>query len=96
MIVILWGQTVQYVKSMEDSARVSLVLRDATAVDVYQAFTISQRVAAHVSILRKMIGERLLSGYSLSGLKKLKHSITYRTEVENVLFLLRRTFHTNT
>ena len=59
MIVILWEQTVQHVRSMEVSARASLVSKDATAVGVNQAFTILRRVAVYVSILRKINGKTL-------------------------------------
>ena len=59
MIVIPWDQTAQHVRSMEVSARASLVSKDATAVGVNQAFTILRRLAVHVSILRKINGNVL-------------------------------------
>lgn len=44
--------TVQYVRNMGASVHVSLVLKDATAVDANQASTISRTADAHVSIFR--------------------------------------------
>lgn len=43
---------VQYARSMEASARVSLVLKDATAADANQASIISRIADVHVSIFR--------------------------------------------
>ena len=48
----------RYVRSMGASVHVSLVLKDATAVDANQASTISRTVDVHVSILTA--GQRLL------------------------------------
>lgn len=58
MSVIPWDLTVRYVRSMGASVHVSLVLKDATAVDANQASTISRTVDVHVSILTA--GQRLL------------------------------------
>ena len=47
-----WDPMVQYARSMEASARVNLVLKDATAADANQASIISRIADVHVSIFR--------------------------------------------
>lgn len=60
-----WDLTVRYVRSMGASVHVSLVLKDATAVDANRVFTISRTVDVHVSVLSKLTAGKRLLHYSL-------------------------------
>lgn len=51
MSVMPRDPTVQYVRSMGASVHVSLVLKDATAVDANQASTISRTADVHVVVV---------------------------------------------